>query len=102
MIDQSGIERLAFVTTLPRSLPWLLLGMAVARMAALGYQFGLRGVQVQALSISLVVMWTVVLPAILDLGAARLGDVRTSPAPDDWAIDSFAQGVRIPPLPAGR
>lgn len=102
VIDQSGIERLAFATTLPRSLLWLLLGLAAASMAAVGYQFGLRGARVRALSIALVLMWTVVLTLILDLGSARLGDVRTSPAPYDWVIESFAQGVRIPPPPAGR
>lgn len=100
VIDLSAIERQAFTTVLPRSLLWLLLGMAVASMAALGFQFGLRGVRVRALSTVLVVMWTVVLTSILDLGSARLGDVRTSPAPYDWAIESFSQGIRIPPMPA--
>lgn len=102
VIDEASAERLAFTTRMPPTLIWLLLGMTLASMAALGYQFGLRGIRVRRVSFVLITMWTVVLTAILDLGSPRLGDMRTSPAPYDWTIEGFAGGVRIPPLPAGR
>lgn len=98
VIDQSAVERLAFTTGMPASLFWLLVGMTVASMAALGYQLGLRGLQVRPLSLVLIAMWTVVMTAIIDLGAPRLGETRTSIAPYDWTIQGFQGGVRIPPL----
>jgi hypothetical protein len=98
VIDQSAVERLAFNTGMPPSLFWLLVGMTVSSMAALGYQLGVRGLQVRPLSLALIAMWTVVMTAILDLGSPRLGETRTSTAPYDWTIQGFQGGVRIPPL----
>lgn len=99
VLDRATDERLAFSTGMPASLFWLLIGMTVASMAALGYQLGLRGLQVRALSFVLIVMWTVVMTTILDLGAPRLGSIRASTSPLDWTIQGFEGGVRIPPLP---
>ncbi|MBR0682352.1 hypothetical protein GXW74_17810 [Roseomonas eburnea] len=102
VIDQSAVERLAFATGMPPTLFWLLIGMTFVSMGGLGYQLGLRGLQLRALSVVLIMMWTVVMTAILDLGSPRLGDVRTSTAPYDWTIQGFAGGLRIPPLPPPR
>lgn len=99
VIDASAAERLAFTSGMPPSLFWLLVGMTIASMGALGYQLGLRGLRLRALSLALIAMWTVVMTAILDLGSPRLGDTRTSTAPYDWTIAGFQGGVRIPPLP---
>ncbi|WP_338150868.1 bestrophin-like domain [Neoroseomonas soli] len=102
VIDQSAAERLAFVTGMPPTLFWLLIGMTFATMAGLGYQLGLRGMRLRLISLVLITMWTVVMTAILDLGSPRLGSVRTSAAPYDWTMQGFAGGNRIPPLPAAR
>lgn len=102
MFDRAGMQRHAFAGGIPPTLFWLLIGMTVASMGALGYQLGLRGLRLRAISFVLILMWAVVLTTILDLGSPRLGDVRTSTAPLDWTIEGFAGGVRIPPLPGAR
>jgi hypothetical protein len=98
VFDLSAVERQALATGLPPGLFWLLIGMTVATMGALGYQLGLRGLSVHALSLLLIAMWTMVMTAILDLGAPRLGSIRTSTAPYEWTIQGFAGGVPVPPL----
>jgi hypothetical protein len=102
VFDRAGEQRLAFSAGIPPKLFWLLIGMTVVSMAGLGYQLGLRGQRLRAISLMLILMWSVVMTTILDLGSPRLGDVRASTAPMDWTIEGFRGGVRIPPLPAGR
>ncbi len=43
VFDTGAAERLAFDLRLPPQVFWLLVGMALLSMAALGYQFGLKG-----------------------------------------------------------
>jgi hypothetical protein len=98
--DSATSQRFAFDTRLPPQLVWLLLGMATLSMAGLGYQLGLRGKPLRVLSTLLVAMWTAILVVILDLGAARVGSIRTSAAVYEWTLQGFEGGVRVPPLPA--
>ncbi len=98
MFDQAAAERHAFDAPLPPNLFWLLMAMALATIGAIGFQLGLRNQNERAMSLVLIAMWTMAMTIILDLGAARFGDVRTSPAPYDWTIEGFAGGIRIPPL----
>jgi hypothetical protein len=100
VFDTAAAQRLAFSTSLPPFLFWLLLGMTVASMAALGYQLGLRGISVRIPSLVLIAMWTMVMTAILDLGSARVGSVRSNPMAYDWTIQGFGSRVAIPPLPS--
>ena len=100
--DMATAERFAFSFALPALLFWLLSGMALLSMAALGFQLGLRGNPHRALATLLTAMWTMVIVGILDLGSPRLGALRTSTAVYDWTIQSFQGGVPIPPLPPAR
>lgn len=100
VFDRATAERLAFFTTLPPALFWLLIGMTLASMGALGYQLGLRGLTVRALSLVLIAMWTLVMSVIFDLGSARLGNVRNGTAVYDWTIEGFRGGVAGPTLPS--
>jgi hypothetical protein len=97
--DRATAQRFAFETPLPPQLVWLLMGMATIGMAGLGYQLGLRGRPLRVLSTLLVTMWTAILVVILDLGAARLGHIRTGTAAYDWTLQGFQGGVSVPPLP---
>jgi hypothetical protein len=98
--DSASAQRFAFATQTPPQLVWLLLGMATLGMAGLGYQLGQRGKPLRVLSTLLVAMWTAILVVILDLGAARLGHIRTGTAVYEWTLQGFQGGVTVPPLPA--
>ncbi len=98
--DLGTAERFAFATPFPPQLVWLLVGMSLVSMAALGYQLGLRGRPLRLLSLLLIGMWTATTTVILDMGAARIGSIRVSTMAYDWTIQGFEGGVRIPPLPA--
>jgi len=100
--DAATAERFAFSLTLPASLVLLLGGMALLAMGALGFQLGLRGNPHRVLAMVLTAVWTLVIVEILDLGAARIGALRTSAVVFDWTLQGFQGGVPIPPLPGGR
>jgi hypothetical protein len=89
--DLTLAQRYAFLSGTNQPLVGLLLGMAVISMAALGYQFGLRGRPVRLLTLVLLLLWTTVLVTIIDLGAARLGAIRTDASPYLWTIESFGK-----------
>jgi hypothetical protein len=97
--DMTTAERFAYDFRLPPQLFWLLIGMILLGMAALGYQLGLRGKPIRALIVLLTVMWTVVIVDILDLASARLGALRTSVAAYGWTLQGFKGGLSTPPLP---
>jgi hypothetical protein len=100
--DSATAQRFAFAARLPPQLAWLLLGMATIGMAGLGYQLGQRGRPHRVLSTLLVAMWTAILVVILDLGSARLGNIRTSTAVYEWTLQGFQGGVRVPALTTPR
>lgn len=100
VFDHAGLQRHAFAAGIPPTLSWLLIGMTVASMGALGYQLGLRGLRLRTISLVLILMWSVVMTTILDLGSPRRGDVRTSTTPLDWTVAGVRGGVGVPPLPA--
>lgn len=102
VFDLATAERFAFETPLPPQLFWLLLGMTLLTMAALGYQLGLRERPVRLLVVALIVMWTAVIVDILDLGSARVGALRVGTAAYEWTLQGFKGGVSVPPEPAGR
>jgi len=87
--DRAMAQRYAFASGPAPQLLGLLLAMAMASMGGLGFQFGVRGRPLRALSVLLLGMWTAVLVVIVDLGAPRLGSIRTDPAPYLWTIESF-------------
>lgn len=81
--------RFAFTSHMPAQLFWLLIGMSVSTMAALGYQIGLRGQKMRVLSLLLTAMWTMVITDILDLSSARVGNLRNDTTVFDWTLESF-------------
>jgi hypothetical protein len=99
MFDSSAAERFAFEARLKPQLFWLLIGMALISMSALGYQLGLKGQKTNALSGLLIAVWTAVIFVILDLSAPRLGSLRTDLSVYDWTLQGFKGGVPIPPSP---
>ncbi|MGE0226440.1 MAG: hypothetical protein AB7F35_13775 [Acetobacteraceae bacterium] len=99
VFDMTTAERFAYDLRLPPQIFWLLIGMTMLSMAALGYQLGLRDHSVRMLVLLLTTMWTVVIVDTLDLAAARIGTFRASTSVYDWTLDGFSGGVTIPPLP---
>ncbi len=97
--DLATAERFAFALVFPPQLFWLLVGMSLVCMAALGFQLGLRGRPLRVLTIFLLGMWTATTTVILDMGSARLGAIRISAQAYDWTIQGFQGGVTIPPAP---
>jgi hypothetical protein len=97
--DLATAERFAFAMPMPPQLVWLLIGMSVISMAALGYQFGLRRRPLRLMSVLLLGMWTATMTVILDLGAARLGNIQVSTEVYEWTRQGFTGGVSIPPAP---
>ena len=89
VFDMTTAERFAFEIRLPSQIFWLLLGLTLLGMGVLGYQLGLRGPRIIMLAAALALTWTVVIVVILDLAAARIGNIRTSVAAYEWTLDSL-------------
>jgi len=98
VFDRATAERFAFAQTMPVQMVWLLMGIAVLSIGALGYQLGLRGLSLPILSVLLIGMWTSVIVVILDLSAPRIGSMRSSAAAYFWTLDGFHPS----PTPARR
>lgn len=100
--DQATAERFAFYLRLPPPIFWLLIGMTLLGMAALGFQLGLTGRRVHILVAFLSIMWTVVIVDILDLASPRIGAFRASADVYDWTLQGFKGGLQIPPMPGAK
>ncbi len=96
--DMSTTERFAFSLQLPPQIFWLLIGMTLLGMSALGYQLGFRGKPVRTLVLLLTATWTVIIIDILDLASPRLGALRATTAAYEWTLQGFKGGISIPPL----
>ena len=92
VFDRATAERFAFAQTMPAQMIWLLMGIAVLSIGALGYQLGLRKLSLPILSVLLIGMWTSVIVVILDLSAPRIGSLRSSAAAYYWTLDGFKPG----------
>lgn len=97
VFDSATTERFAYAFTLPPTLFWLLLGLVLLSMAALGYQLGLIGKPIRTLALVLTAAWTLVIVDILDLGSPRLGELRTDSAVYEWTLQGFKGGVSVQP-----
>lgn len=100
--DTGAAVRFAYELQVPSQIMWLLLGMSVVSMVALGYQLGLRGKPVRGMVLLLTFTWTVVIVDIIDLATPRMGSLRTSTVAYDWTLQGFKSGVTIPPAPPAR
>jgi hypothetical protein len=98
MFNMSTGARFAHDTKFPSPLFWLLIGMALISMGALGYQLGLKQQKTYVLATLLTAVWTAVIVVILDLSAPRLGAIRTSVSVYDWTLEGFKAGSSTLPL----
>jgi hypothetical protein len=99
VFDMSTAEQFDYSFRMPPELIWLLLGLTLMSMAALGYQLGLGGRSVRVLVVLLIAMWTLVIVNILDLATPRIGEFRTSAEAYEWRLRGFNGGMTIPPSP---
>jgi hypothetical protein len=90
--DASTSERFALGIHLPLQVFWLLISLMFLSMAAVGYQFGLKGKPVRILMILLTIVWTAIVLNILDLASPRIGNFRTDTRAYDWTRQGF-QGM---------
>ncbi len=100
--DMSTSERFAYELRLPPQVFWLLTGLALLGMGALGVQLGIKGQPLRPMVVLLIGVWTVVIVNILDLASPRIGTLRTGTAVYEWTLQSFQGGMPIPPLPEPR
>lgn len=97
MFDSTTTTQFAMARVTPPEVLWLLLGITVLAMMIMGYQFGLNGHPHRALALTAIVVWTSVLFVILDLGSARIGDIRVDTTVFDSTISSM-KPIPVPPL----
>lgn len=97
--DEATEQRFAHEARFPPQVFWLLIGLALISIGALGYQLGLKDYKLYALAGLLTAIWTVIIVVILDISAPRLGSIRTGVAVYDWTRDGFKGGIPIPPPP---
>jgi hypothetical protein len=88
------MQNLAHRTTPPEVI-WLLLWMTMVAMGVMGFQFALNGHPHRLLGLTTILVWTSVLLVILDLGAARIGDIRI----DTTSYDSTISSMKPIPIP---
>lgn len=100
--DSSTASRFAFGLSFPPQLVLLITIMPVAAIAALGFHLGTRQDNERLLPTALMLMLTVVVTLVLDLGSPRLGDIRPSARAYEWTMSGFAPGPGGPTAPAPR
>lgn len=98
--DQATAKRFSFASGFPPQLFWLLIGMSLLSMAALGFQLGIREKSLRLLSFLLLGMWTGTMTIILDMGVARVGGMLVSDRAYTWTLEGFRGGITIPAAPA--
>lgn len=97
--DSATAERFAYSFKLPAQVFWLLVGLTLLAAALLGYQLGIRKKPLRMLAGLLMITWTIIIVAILDLASPRLGAFRTNADVYRWTLQGFEGGFHIPPLP---
>ena len=99
VFDQSAAQRWAFAAPIPGELLLFLMAMAVLTIGTIGYQFGLKRLDMRILAVMLVGVWTGAMVLVADLASPRFGAVRPDVAPYHWTLQGFEGGVVIPRLP---
>jgi len=100
--DLATSQRFAFESRLPPELPFLLLGLTILGVGALGYQGGIRNNLVPSVTLLLLAAWSACIVLIIDLATPRLGLVRVETAPYEWTLQGFSGGLVLPPATAPR
>ena len=99
VFDMTTAGRFSFEQRLPPPIFWMLLGLTLLGMGVLGYQMGLRERRIRMLAAVLALSWTGVIVIILDLAAARIGNLRTGVAAYEWTLRGFQGQITVPALP---
>lgn len=99
VFDRATEQRWAFRPQTPPELPWLLFGLTMVSVGAIGFQWGLRGRWHPAVGGLLLLAWSGCLTLIVDMANPRVGATRVDVAPYEWTLQGFAGGVPIPPPP---
>ncbi|WP_270936501.1 bestrophin-like domain [Falsiroseomonas oryzae] len=97
--DMATAQRWAFDGQMPAELPWLLFGLTLVGVGALGYQWGLERRWHPMIALLLMGAWSGCLVLIVDLAQPRIGNVRVDIGPYQWTLQGFQGGVPIPPAP---
>jgi len=100
--DLATSQRYAYESRMPPELPWLLLGLTVLGVGAIGYQGGVKDNLVPSVTLVLLTAWSACIVLIVDLATARAGLVRGDPAPYQWTLEGFSGGLVLPPGVAPR
>lgn len=98
--DAATAERFAYALRLPAQIFWLLIGLTWLSACGLGFQIGIKRRPFRILAGILMLTWTVVTVAILDLASPRIGAFRTNADVYRWTLQGFENGFQIPPLPS--
>ena len=99
VFDMTTAGRFSFEQRLPPPIFWMLLGLTLLGMGVLGYQMGLRERRIRMLAAVLALSWTGVIVIILDLAAARIGNLRTGVAAYEWTLQGFQGEITVPARP---
>lgn len=89
VFDTTTAERLLYDLHLPENIFWLMIVMALIGSGTVGYQMAIKGRDPLGLSVLLMLIWTLVTVDILDLGAPRLGGIRTSVSAYEWTLEAI-------------
>ena len=99
VFDRTTEQRWAFRNQTPPELPWLLFGLTLVSVGAIGYQWGLKRRWYPWVGLLLLGAWSGCLTMIVDLANPRVGAARVDIAPYVWTQQGFAGGVPTPPPP---
>lgn len=97
--DSATAERFAYAMRLPSQAFWLLVGLGLLSSCMLGYQMGIKKSPLRVLASVLLLGWTIITVAILDLAASRVGSFRTTGDVYRWTLQGFEGGFHMPSAP---
>jgi hypothetical protein len=100
LFSASTAQRFGYELRFPLQIFWLLVCLSALGIGAIGYQFGLKAAAIRPMVCLLIVVWTVVIIDILDLGSGRSGNFRTDTIAYEWVQQEFKDVRTISPISA--
>jgi hypothetical protein len=97
VFDRATEQRWAFRPQTPPELPWLLFGLTMVSVGAIGFQWGLQRRWHPLVGGLLLLAWSGCLTLIVDMANPRVGATRVDVAPYEWTLQGFVGGMAIPP-----
>lgn len=89
VFDMTTAERFAYDLRIPAQIFWLLIVLTLVGSGTLGFQMAIKSRAPFGLSALLMLAWTLVILAILDMGSPRFGGIRTSVSAYDWTLEGI-------------